>query len=153
MNDNYVRFDLYWEDPINDILLQSGKYIFRDNKLQLYGAGVIYDILHFVTNYNLADLELFLRLNGFCAFSNEEMMDEYSHAYTIQLNKNNNIAHSHEREKAIYEIKSTFGNNCIERYRNFKILQYEKEIKELNEKVNTLREEEDKVDKNLILIL
>ena len=81
------------------------------------------------------------------------MMDEYSHAYTIQLNKNNNIARSHEREKAIYDIKSTFGNSCIERYRRFKILQYEKEINELNERVNTLREEENKVDKNLCLIL
>ena len=104
MNDNYVRFDLYWESPIDNILLQSGKYIFRDSNLQLHDFGAIYYVLRYVTNYNLNDLELFLRLNGFSAFSNDEMMNEYSHAYTFSLNKNNNIAHFCTEEEAIKEI-------------------------------------------------
>ncbi len=157
MNDNYVKFELFKEDNFDNAfshhVLQSGNYIFRDNNLELHGTGAIYDVLHFVTNYNLADLELFLRLNGFCALTKEEMMEDYNKVYTISLNRNNNIAYNHNRDTAIYEIKSKFGSNCIEKYRRFKILQYEKEINELTEKVNALKEEKNKVDKNLSLIL
>ena len=153
MNDNYVRFDLYWESPIDNILLQSGKYIFRDSNLQLHDFGAIYYVLRYVTNYNLNDLELFLRLNGFSAFSNDEMMNEYSHAYTFSLNKNNNIAHFCTEEEAIKEIKSKFGSKSIENFKEFKILQYERKIQNLQTEINELKKEKERFNKSLKLTL
>ena len=151
MNYTYLRFSLFENDESE--LIQKGNYIFMDNYLSLHEVSVIYYVLHYVTNYNLSDLELFLRLSGFCAFTSEEMEKPYSKVFDFSLIKNMNSAHRCTKEQAIKAIKLKFGSDSIENFKEFKRLQTERKLENLQTEINDLKEEKNKLDQTLKLIL
>lgn len=68
--ENFVSFNLYnnaWRG-----IEKMGNYIFYDPEETISGA-LPFLVFHFVTNYNLEDLELFFKLAGFTTFKEEEI--------------------------------------------------------------------------------
>lgn len=59
MQEEFFKFNLYGDN--RGEIAQTGKYIFqnKDNKIKVHNS-VPFLVLHYVTNYNLDDLELFL---------------------------------------------------------------------------------------------
>ncbi len=81
--------------------------------------------MHYVTNYNLEDLELFFRLAGFSAFTEEELPNSIVMPMSINLTNKNNV-HSGcfggltNEEDATKFIEDILGKNVISKYKNIK---------------------------------
>lgn len=129
---DYFKFNLYgdnWGD-----LAESGKYVFQ-NKDYKVGAhnSLPFLVFHFVTDYNLSDLELFFRLAGFSAFTQKEMPDSITTPDVINLTNKKNV-HTRcfgrftDSEEAKAFIESELGKGIISKYRNVKrsLLAHEK---------------------------
>ncbi|MBQ4634550.1 MAG: hypothetical protein IJB71_04305 [Bacilli bacterium] len=124
MKENYFKFNLYgdnWSD-----LAETGKYVFqnRDNKVGVHNS-LPFLVFHFITDYNLSDLELFFRLAGFSAFTQEEMPDSITIPEVINLSNHKNIhagwfgGFTNEEEAKKY-IETELGAGIISRYREVK---------------------------------
>lgn len=127
MQEEYFTLNLYgdnWGD-----FAQKGKYIFqnKDNIIQPHNS-LPFLVFHFVTNYNLDDLELFFRLAGFSAFTEEELPRSIVNPISINLSNQKNV-HSGmfggitSEEEGIKHIESTFGEGIIARFRDIKTKQ------------------------------
>ena len=140
MDDNYVRLILYgekWSD-----LKERGKYVFQDKNYKLKGdTYLLLAILHYITNYNLNDLELFLRLSGINAFTLEEMPNSFSESTIIDILTDKKIESYTNEEEAKRYIEYKLGKGIINKYKRLKIEQ----LKNMKDK---LQEQEKKLKLN-----
>jgi hypothetical protein len=115
MYDNYFKFNLYNNNL--SLVVEQGKYVFQNfnDKISEY-EPLPSLVFHFVTNYNLDDLELFFRLAGFNAFPQEKMLDVNPKIIKLTNDKWLFI----EEEKAKSYIESELGAGIIEKYQSVK---------------------------------
>lgn len=140
MNDNYVRLILYGEKYSD--LKQKGKYVFQDNNYKLReDTYLLLAILHYITNYNLNDLELFLRLSGINAFTLEEMPNSFSESTIIDILTDKKIESYTNEEEAKRYIEHKLGKGIINKYKRLKLEQ----LKNMKDKI---QEQEKKLKLN-----
>lgn len=124
MEEKYFKFNLYgdnWGD-----IVQTGKYIFQNvgNKIGVH-KSLPFIVFHYVANYNLDDLELFFRLAGFSAFTEDELPDSIVRPININLTNKNNVhsglfgGFTNEEEAKRY-IEIELGENVISKFNNIK---------------------------------
>lgn len=142
---DYFKFDLYgdtWGEKV-----ESGKFIFQDHN-NIVGVDNVLPFLvfHYIVDYNLVDLELFFRLAGFSAFSQEELEEPIVHSEVINLvNKEN--AHRVwsdvflDEERAKQYIEKALGEGVISRFKDIKKKQLLHEKVKLLEKTQKLEHE------------
>lgn len=145
MQENYFRFNLYgdnWGD-----LKETGKYVFlnRDNKVGVHN-NLPFLVFHYITNYNLSDLELFFRLAGFSAFTQEEMPDSITIPDVINLKNRENVHYGwfsgYTNEIIVKKyIESELGTGIISRYRSVKRAQLARKKVQLIEQMRNIEKE------------
>jgi len=121
---DYFQFNLYGDDWGE--LAEEGKYVFqnRDEKIGLHSA-LPFLVFHFVTNYDLSDLELFFRLAGFSAFTKEEFPNSIVTPRVINLTNRKNVHDGKfggftDEEKAKKFIESQLGEGIISEFKDLK---------------------------------
>lgn len=124
MQEEYFKFYLYGETWGS--IAQSGNYIFQDknNKIGINDA-LPFLVFHYVTNYNLDDLELFFKLAGFVAFTEEEIPSAKKMHKVINIPKRVNAHRGwfggfDTEEKAKQFIESKLGENLISKFKEIK---------------------------------
>jgi len=122
---DYFQFNLYGNDWGE--LDKKGKYVFqnRDEKIGLH-SSLPFLVFHFVTNYDLSDLELFFRLAGFSAFTEEELPDSIVTPRSINLSNKENVHGGMfggftDEERAKKCIESELGEGIISEFQKLKI--------------------------------
>ncbi len=131
MNDNYVRLILYGEKYSD--LKQKGKYVFQDNNYKLReDTYLLLAILHYITDYDLHDLELFLRLSGINAFTLEEMPDSFSTPTFVDILTDKRFTSYTNLEEAEKYIEYKLGKGIINKYKKLKLEQ----LKSIKEKIH-----------------
>ena len=148
MEDNYIKFALYTENWLK--LKQDGKYVFQDNECKINSKRIPNLILHYVTNYNLEDLELILRLSGINAFSIEEMPQSFCLAKTYSL-LDEKSCDDLSKEEAIKEIEDVLGNGIIDKYNKFKLHQKKQRLEVLHDHMLLIKKEQSKLNKEIEL--
>lgn len=124
MQEEYFKFNLYG-DKCGDIE-QTGKYVFQNiDGVVSVNSALPFLVLHYVTNYNLADLEFFFRLAGFSAFTEEELPNSIVTPVAINLTNRNNVTSGwyggfNKEEEAKKFIESRLGEGIISRFQDIK---------------------------------
>lgn len=123
--EHYFRFDLYGDNWSE--ITQQGKYVFYDPNYEISvntNHALPFIILHFVTEYNLLDLELILRLAGFSALLPEEM--PYRDVEYINYSSYPGFIYDSlfdgctTKEEAEKYIEEKLGDGIIEKYKESK---------------------------------
>lgn len=88
MGEGYFTFKLYGDN--RGYISQVGKFVFQNRNNIIRPNNVLPCLVfHYITNYNLDDLELFFRLVGFSTFTKEELPSSIIEPIDINLpNKN-----------------------------------------------------------------
>lgn len=122
MQEDYFRF-CFCKDNHDAI---KGKYIFHnlDNKISNDKVLQIL-VFHFIANYNLSDLELFFRLAGFMAFTEEEFPNSIVTSQDIILTTREHTPSGwfggfNDEEKAKAYIESELGEGIISKFEEIK---------------------------------
>ena len=127
--EHYFKFDLC-EDKWSEIT-QKGKYVFYDPYYEI-SADTNYElpfiILHFITEYNLSDLELILRLAGFSALLPEEMpycnVETLSYSSSARYISDSWFDGCSTKQQAEKYIEEKLGDGIIAKYRESKKEQF-----------------------------
>jgi len=115
-------------------ITEKSKYIFYDPYYEISTDNnyeLPFIILHFITNYNLSDLELILRLAGFSALLPEEM--PYRHVDTLSYSTSPRYISDSwfdgclTKKHAEKYIEEKLGTGIIAKYRESKNEQYARE--------------------------
>ena len=146
MEDNYIKFALYTENWLK--IKQDSKYVFQDNECKINSKRIPNLILHYVTNYNLEDLELILRLSGINAFSIEEMPQSFCLAKTYSL-LDEKLSYDLSKEEAIKEIENVLGNGIIDKYNKLKLHQKKQRLEVLHNHMLLIKKEQSKLNKEI----
>ncbi len=137
-SEDYFKFNLYgdnWGD-----IAEKGKYIFQNHNRKIgVHDSLPFLVFHFVTNYNLSDLELFFRLAGFSAFTEKELPNTIVIPEAINLTNRKNVHTGWfggytDEEEAKEFIESKLGEGIISRFKDLKRKQL------LDKKVQLLKE-------------
>ncbi|MBE6154783.1 MAG: hypothetical protein E7163_04350 [Firmicutes bacterium] len=150
MQDNYFIFNLYgdnWGD-----LKEKGKYVFQNIDCKVGVHNVLpFLVFHYVTDYNLEDLELFFRLAGFSAFTREEMPDSVTSPDVINLSNRKN-AHAgnfggfRDEYSALKYIEQELGAGIIRKFLNVKKMLLAHEKLELHIRLKSIDDVERKLN-------
>lgn len=146
MEDNYIKFALYTENWLK--IKQDSKYVFQDNECIINSKRIPNLILQYVTNYNLEDLELILRLSGINSFSIEEMPQSFCLAKTYSL-LDEKSCDDLSKEEAIKEIEDVLGNGIIDKYNKFKLHQKKQRLEVLHNHMLLIKKEQSKLNKEI----
>ena len=146
MKDNYIKFALYTENWLK--IKQDSKYVFQDNECKINSKRIPNLILQYVTNYNLEDLELILRLSGINAFSIEEMPQSFCLAKTYSL-LDEKSCDDLSKEEAIKEIENLLGNGIIDKYNKLKLHQKKQRLEVLHDHMLLIKKEQNKLNKEI----
>lgn len=121
---DYFKFNLYgdnWGD-----LEEKGKYLFQNTNRKIGVHSLLpFLVFHFVTDYNLSDLELFFRLAGFSAFTEEELPNSIVTPEVINLTNRKNVHTGWfggftDEEDAKEFIESELGEGIISKFKDLK---------------------------------
>ncbi len=124
LSEGYFKFNLYgdnWGD-----LAEKGKFVFQNPNRKIgVHTSLPFLVFHFVTNYNLSDLELFFRLAGFSAFTEDELPNSIITPEVINLTNRKNVNTGWfggftEEEAAKNFIESELGEGIISKFRDIK---------------------------------
>lgn len=145
LSDDYFKFNLYgdnWGD-----LVEKGNYIFQNPNRKIgVNDSLPFLVFHFVTNYNLPDLELFFRLAGFSAFTEDELPNSIITPEVINLTNRKNVHTGWfggftDEAKAKRFIESELGEGIISKFRDIKRKQLlHKKVELLKQLKNTEQE-------------
>ncbi len=149
MQENYFQFKerVASTGKIFSFTMQSGKYIFqnRNNTIRLNDV-LPFLVFHYITNYNLDDLELFFKLAGFSAFREEELPSSIIEPINIDLPNKNYVYTSYfggftDEEEAKVYIETELGEGIISKYRTVKKNQLLQKKVQLEEQIANIEEE------------
>lgn len=144
-SEDYFKFNLYgdnWGD-----LAEEGKFVFQNPNRKIgVHTSLPFLVFHFVTNYNLSDLELFFRLAGFSAFTEDELPNSIITPEVINLTNRKNVHTGWfggftDEEEAKKFIESELGEGIISKFRDIKRKQlFHKKFQLLEQLRNTEQE-------------
>lgn len=144
-SENYFKFNLYGDNWGE--LAEKGKYVFQNIDMKVGVHTVLpFLVFHYVTDYNLSDLELFFRLAGFSAFTEEELPNSIITPETIDLTNKKNVHAGWfggftDEEKAKKFIESELGEGIISKFRDIKRKQLLHKKVELLEQLRNAEQE------------
>ena len=127
--EHYFTIDLHGENWSE--ITEKSKYIFFDPYYEIStdtNYALPFIILHFITNYNLSDLELILRLAGFSALLPEEM--PYRDVETLYYSTSPRYISTSwfdgcsTKQQAEKYIEEKLGDGIIAKYRESKKEQF-----------------------------
>ena len=118
---DYFIINIYDDENI----IESGNYLFQNDKNHIINEYTRLPelIYYFVTNYNLCDLELFLRIAGFSAFKRDELPKSFTNFFEIKIVKRYDydyIVGFDNQDKARNYINEALEDNIIEKFFNLK---------------------------------
>lgn len=144
-SENYFKFDLYGDNWGE--LAEKGKYIFQNTNMKIGAHTALpFLVFHFVTDYNLSDLELFFRLAGFSAFTEDELPNSIVNPEIINLTNRKNVHAGWfggfaDEEEAKKFIESELGEGIISKFRDIKRRQLLHKKVELLEQLRNTEQE------------
>lgn len=143
-SENYFKFSLYG-DSRGDIA-EEGKYIFQNSNQKISKNSCLpFLVSHYVTKYNLSDLELFFKLAGFSAFTEQELPNSIVTPTYIGLPNRKNATSRffggyEDEDEAKKFIESELGEGIISRFRDLKIKQLSHQKNQLLEELRNIEQ-------------